>query len=161
MLNVTIPREIDVKMHRFTDHFKGFEQVEAIRRLFGKDTEEVLNRLKVEFSSWRKGYMAVNEDDGHLMVSTYYLKHGDKRHIYLDIIHELNHVKQYQEGKELFDERFEYVDRPTEIEAYKSTVKEARRIGLTETEILDYLKTEWINEDDLCRLSKKLGLDPL
>jgi hypothetical protein len=58
------------------------------------------------------------------------------------------------DGKELFDGRFEYVDRPTEIEAYRYTVKEARRLGLSEERICQYLKTEWMSEEDLKKLAR-------
>jgi len=149
-----------VKLYRFVDYFKGFENVEAVRKLFGEDVEKVLSQLKVEFFSSRFGYMGVNPDDGHLMVSTYYLKNGAEKEIYLDIIHELCHIKQYMEGKELFDDRFSYVERPTEIEAYRLAVLEARRIGMNDDEIYSYLKTEWINEDDLKRLADMLNVTP-
>ena len=70
------------------------------------------------------------------MISKGYLNNGDKTDIYLDLIHELCHVKQFMEGKELFDPRYDYVDRPTEIEAYRYAVKEARRIGLSDERIM-------------------------
>ncbi|HLN45689.1 MAG TPA: hypothetical protein VK209_08285, partial [Candidatus Sulfotelmatobacter sp.] len=35
--------------HNFTDYFKGFDRVEAVREYFGENTEEVLRNLKVEF----------------------------------------------------------------------------------------------------------------
>lgn len=152
-INVKITRDVDIVLHKFTDYFQGFESVEAVRGIFGSETEKVLNELKVEFVS-RRGYMGVNEQDGHLIVSAYYLKSGTDRDIYLDIIHELVHVKQYMEGKKLFDTNYDYVDRPTEIEAYKYAVMEARRLGMTEKEILSYLRTEWLNEKDLAKLVK-------
>lgn len=160
MLGVTIIRNVKVKLYKFVDYFKGFENVEAVRKLFGEDVEKVLSQVKVEFFSSRFGYMGVNPDDGHLMVSTYYLKNGAEKEIYLDIIHELCHIKQYMEGKELFDDRFSYVERPTEIEAYRLAVLEARRIGMNDDEIYSYLKTEWINEDDLKRLADMLNVTP-
>ena len=119
----------------------------------------MLNELKVEFTT-RWGYMSVSEQDGHLIVSTYYLRNGDEREIYLDVIHELVHVKQFMQGKKLFDEHFEYVHRPTEIEAYSRAVEEARRIGMTEEEIYEYLKTEWMSENDVKKLAKILGVKP-
>lgn len=152
-INVKINRDVNIVLHNFTDYFQGFEKVEAVREIFGDKTEKVLNELKVEFVS-RRGYMGVNEQDGHLIVSAYYLKSGTDRDIYLDIIHELVHVKQYLEGKKLFDNDYDYVERPTEIEAYKHAVKEARRLGMTEKEILSYLRTEWMNEKEFARLVK-------
>jgi hypothetical protein len=56
------------------------------------------------------------------------------------------------DGKELFDPRYEYVDRPTEIEPYRYCVQEARRLGLSEERIRLYLRTEWMGEADYERL---------
>ncbi|MCW4044227.1 MAG: hypothetical protein NWE94_01765 [Candidatus Bathyarchaeota archaeon] len=142
---------------RFTDVFKGFEKVEAVKRIFGEETEKVLRNLKVEFIAFG-GYMGVDDVTGHLLVNPRYLKSGDRVDIYLDIIHELYHIKQFMEGKELFDNRFEYVDRPTEIEAYSYTVQEARRLGLSDERICEYLKTEWMSERDFKRLAKAVNV---
>jgi hypothetical protein len=155
---VTILRNAQINLKKFTDYFKGFDKVEAVKKIFGEETEKVLGELKVEFYSSRFSYMGVSGDDGHLLVSTYYLVHGSERDIYLDIIHELVHVKQFMNGKELFDDRYAYVDRPTEIEAYKITVSEAKRIRMTDQEIIEYLKTEWMRDNDLSRLSNILNL---
>ena len=102
--------------------------------------------------------MSVNGKTGHLMINSNYLKKGYERDIYLDIIHELNHVRQFKEGKDLFDERYQYVDRPTEIEAYTTTVLEAKRIGMTDLEIQEYLQTEWLTVNDLRKLCRSLSL---
>jgi len=158
LFGVKIQRRVKIKLRQFTDYFKGFDKVDAVKSIFGNDTKKVLCELKVEFFSSRFSYMGVNEEDGHLMVSTYYLKHGNERDIYLDIIHELVHIRQYREGKELFDDRYAYVDRLTEIEAYTIAISEAKRIGMTDQEIIEYLKTEWMSDDDLSRLSNILGL---
>lgn len=157
-LNVKIIRDAKITMHSFMDYFQGFEKVEAVRRIFGEKTDEVLRNLKVEFFG-RHGYMGVSDDDGHLLVSAYYLNNGDLIDIYLDIIHELAHVKQFIDGKALFDDNFDYVDRPTEIEAYRITVEEAKRLGLSDERILQYLKTEWMNEEELKRLAKTLNIE--
>ena len=141
----------------FTDYFKGFEKVEAVRQIFGEETEEVLRNLKVEFS-WVGGYMGVSDADGHLMVNPRYLNNGDKVDIYLDVIHELVHVRQFMEGKELFDSHYGYSTRPTEIEAYGHSVEEARRLGLSEERICDYLKTEWMSDRDLRVLAHSVGV---
>jgi len=158
MPDIEIPRSAEVALRQFTDYFKGFEKVEAVRRIFGEKTEEVLCNLKVEFFSSRWGYMGVSDKDGHLMVSTYYLKHGDAKEIYLDLIHELVHVKQFMDGEELFDDSFEYVDRPTEIEAYRLTIEEARRIGMSDKEVYNYLKVYWMSDAEVAKLAEKLGV---
>jgi hypothetical protein len=157
-LKVKILRNAKVTAHPFTDYFKGFERVEAVRRIFGEKTEEVLQNLKVEFFSRRRGYMGVSDEDGHLLISAHYLNHGDSIDIYLDVIHELVHVRQFMEGKKLFDDNFSYVERPTEVEAYSCAVEEARRLGLSDERIIEYLKTEWMSDKELKRLAKTLNV---
>src|SRR4030067_1528578 len=125
-----------VKTRQFTDYFKGFENVEAVRGIFGEETEKVLSNLKVEFT-WIGGYMFVDGTEGRLVINSQYFSRGDKIEIYLDLIHELFHIRQLREGRELFDARYEYVERPTEVEAYRYTVKEARRLGLRDERILE------------------------
>jgi hypothetical protein len=142
----------------FTDYFKGLEKAKAIRNIFGEKTEEVLRNLKVEFT-WVRSYMWVSSTDGHLTVSSHYMDNGDRIDIYLDLIHELVHVKQFLEGKELFDTRYDYIDRPTEIEAYRHAVEEAKNLGLSDEKICKYLKTEWMSNEDLKRLAKTLNIN--
>jgi hypothetical protein len=141
----------------FIDFFKGFDKVKAVQGIFGEKTTEVLSNLKVEFS-WLKGYMYVDGSDGHLVISKAYLQSGDKTEIYLDLIHELCHVKQFMDGKELFDPSYDYVDRPTEIEAYRYAVQEARRLGFSEERLRCYLRTEWMSDDDFERLAKSVNV---
>ncbi len=141
----------------FSEFFKDFQKVEAVIGIFGDKTDEVLSHLVVEIS-WIMGYMYVDGSDGHLVISKGYLNSGNKTDIYLDLIHELCHIKQFMEGKELFDPRYDYVDRPTEIEAYRYAIQEARRLGLSEERIRCYLWTEWMGDDDFKRLAKSVNV---
>jgi len=142
----------------FNEYFKGLEKVEAVRQIFGDKTERVLQGLKVKFT-WIGGYMWIDSDDGSIMISARYLNEGDKTDIYLDLIHELVHVKQWMEGKQLFDAEYDYADRPTEIEAYQHAVNEARRLGLTDEQVCQYLKTEWMTREELQRLARTLNVE--
>lgn len=144
--------------YSFTDYFKGFEKVKAVRQIFGEKTEEILRNLRVEFT-WIGGYMRVSSLDGHLVVSSRYLNNGDRIDIYLDLIHELVHVKQFMGGQELFDTDYSYVERPTEVEAYRRAVEEARRLGLSDKRICQYLQTEWMSHEELKNLAKTLNVD--
>jgi hypothetical protein len=156
-MGVKICRSAQTATYRFIDYFQGFEEVAIVRRLFGEETEAVLRNLRVEFSG-RRGYMGVSDNDGHLIVSAQYLNHGDILDIYLDVIHELVHVKQFMEGKELFDQHYSYVERPTEVEAYRYAVEEARNLGLNDARILAYLQTEWMSDEDLACLAHALDI---
>lgn len=158
--NVDMPKNIPLKYERFTDHFKGFDDVPAVRSIFGPRTKAALRALRVEFFSSKWGFMGVSDEDGHLMVSTHYLRTGKRRDIYLDIIHELVHVRQFREGKELFEDGYEYPDLPTEIEAYKTCIAEGRRLGMTDLDLFDYLKVFWISDKEIRRLARHVGVKP-
>lgn len=156
-LGVEIPRKVTVHTMPFSGYFKGFENVDAVKRIFGEKTSEVLSSVKVEFAGMR-GYMGVSDADGHLIVSANYLANGDPVEIYLDVIHELVHVRQFMEGKQLFDARYVYIERPTELEAYQVAVDEARRLGMDDEHICTYLKTEWMSDEDLENLARALNV---
>ena len=156
--NTKIEREGPLNRYNFTDFFKGFDQVPIIKQTFGENVVEILSNLEVEFNSFRRGYMGVSDDDGHLVVNTHHLKNSDYKILYLDVVHELIHVKQFMDGKNLFDEDYEYVDRPTEIEAYQITVDEAKKIGMNDKEIFDYLQVDWIDNESHKRLAKTVGI---
>jgi hypothetical protein len=156
-LNVQIDRSAAPGTFPFTRLFRGFEAVGAVRAIFGENTDEVLGGLEVEVIESR-GYLRINDGKESIMVNSKYLREGQETHLYLDVIHELVHIRQLREGKELWDKDYAYVDRPTEIEAYRVAVDEARRIGLSEAEVVDYLKVEWVSDEDFRRFLTTLGV---
>ena len=143
--------------HPFTDYFKGLEKFHVVRQIFREQTEAVLRDLQVDFT-WIGGYMGVNGSNGHLIVNIRYLHTGDRVDIYLDLIHELVHIKQFSEGKDLFDNKYSYVERPTEVEAYQYAVEEAKRLGLRDERICNYLKTEWMSDEAFTQLARTLNI---
>jgi hypothetical protein len=157
-LGVNIRRDVKTTLYPFTEYFEGFDNVVAIRKLFGEKTAEVLRDLRVEFYSSKFGYMGVSDEDGHILISAHHLRNADPLVLYLDVVHELHHVKQFFDGRELFSQEYEYVDNPIEVEAYRATVEEARRIGMSEPQIMEYLRIEWITEEQLARLAKATGV---
>jgi hypothetical protein len=157
-LGVRIERVAPAKLYPFTRFFRGFETVPTVRELFGAATGRTLRSLKVEFFSARFGYMGTSDVDGHLLISTRHLKNGDFRTVYLDLVHELCHVKQFRDGRPLFYPKLSYVDAPSEIEAYRLTVQEGRRIRMTDRQLFDYLKTEWMTPAEHRRLSRRCGV---
>lgn len=143
----------------FESVFKGFDRVGEVRGIFGSQTDDVLSKLKVDVEDGR-GYLHIDDERGCIMVNSKYLQDGPERSVYLDVVHELAHIKQLLDGRELFDRSFKYVDRPTEIEAYVITVREARRLGMNDDEIADYLKVEWVTEEDFKRFLATLSVSP-
>jgi hypothetical protein len=156
-LGVCIERNPALGTSQFTRVFGGFEKVKAVRTIFGRRTEDVLGSLSVEVTDGR-GYMRINDVKGSIVISSKYLREGREMDVYLDVIHELVHIRQHHEGKELWDKGYKYTDRPTEIEAYKVAVKEARRLGLSEREVAEYLKVEWIPEDEFRSFLENVGV---
>jgi hypothetical protein len=154
---IKIKKNVSSGSHNFKEIFVGFGDLKAVKSIFGKNLETELNGLVVEVFP-KDGYMGVSDEDGHIFASQQYINGGEKWSVYLDIIHELVHVRQFRQGKNLFDPKFTYVDRPTEIEAYIVAVEEARRIGMTEEEIFEYLEVPWISKEEHRRLAKSAGV---
>jgi hypothetical protein len=151
--SATLPIKVNKKiptptLPAFTDHFQGFENVAAVRKVFGENTEEVLSRLKIGFISNRWMYMGIRDRDGNISVGTYHLKTSPDHVLYLDIVHELFHIGQWLKDKEWFTAehekfmgRFElYWVSPLEVPAYKHTVLEAERLEMPREELVEYLK---------------------
>jgi len=159
-LNVRIERVAPTRLYPFTRFFQGFDNVPTVRKVFGKATAKVLRTVKVEFFSARFGYMGTSDIDGHLLISSRHLRDSDFRTVYLDLVHELCHVKQFRAGRPLFYPKLSYVDAPSEIEAYRLTVEEGRRIGMTDRQLFEYLKVDWITPVELRRLARRCGVKP-
>jgi len=153
---VEISRNMMMSTCNFTDCFKGFDKVGAVQCILGAETEDVLARLRVEFTN-TTDYMGVDDFEGHLLINPHYLATGDFTDVYLDVIHELVHVKQFLEGKNS-DKKQNYVERPLEIEAYQTAVHEARALGLDENRIFDYLDSDLINDQELAKLAQRLDV---
>ncbi|MGH9918948.1 MAG: GNAT family N-acetyltransferase, partial [Nitrososphaerales archaeon] len=66
----------------FNEVFSGFEAVEAVRALFGPETDEVLSKLKISLDSPR-GYLRVDGETGNVIINPEYLRTGHERHLYL------------------------------------------------------------------------------
>lgn len=161
MNSFKVNRDLLEGRYRLRDVFFGLDGVEPLQRCFA-DNGRLTKILDETYVTVRNEpeYMYIDDEDGSLIVESDYLKTADIAYLYLDIIHELVHVKQYLDGKKLFDKSYSYVDRPTEIEAYRCSVEEARKIGLTESAIADYLYVEWITKVEHRRLLRTLGVQP-
>lgn len=154
-----ISRNTTLGRHKFKDIFSGFEDSPAIRILF-KDQQEIdeLRELDLELTTTDVWYMRVRDVDGRLLIRPGYLRRGRKEFIYLDLIHELTHIKQFKQGYDLYDQQYSYIRRPTELEAFSNAIAEARRIGLSDLEIYEYMRVDWISESELKELAERLGV---
>ena len=93
---VAINKSIRIRYLPFKRVFRGFENVDAVKKLFGKHTKNVLSNLKVMLVPSKFGYLWIDDKKGALVCNYNYIKDADKRYVYLDVIHELVHIKQRQ-----------------------------------------------------------------
>ncbi len=158
MAVIQVNRNVKAGQYPVLEVFPGLGRSTSFRALFHDGLrEEVLRDCKVDVVP-EDAYMYIDAEAGNVCAGLEYLRTGDAVTLWLDILHELTHIRQWHEGKELWDRRYAYVDRPTEIEAYEVAVLEARRLGMTDGEIADYLRVEWTSREDHERLCKRLGV---
>jgi len=151
--NFKIERNKKLGVYSFSSVFKNLEDCQTLWKVFGSEGNflEILQNQKVRVSK-KPWVFWVNDKTKEITIFVDYLKKCPKKILYLDCIHELVHVKQMMEGRELFDNKFTYVDRQTEIEAYVITATEAKKIGMKRKEIADYLSVEWATKQENKRL---------
>ena len=147
-LTFIVNRNLEKGTYNLEEVFPCLRDLDVVREIFSRHG---VDDIKVEITDTVK-YMRVLEENGMVLISKDHLKNSDEKIIFLDILHELVHVRQFFESKELYDKNYEYVDRPTELEAYRLTVKVAREIGMTDKEIREYLEVEWVSKEQLNRL---------
>ena len=154
-----VRRDAGVGEYKLSEVFAGLESSSALRKVFGKRAQmlKVIEHLKLKVERGDSG-LWLDRDTGTVCIGTKFLTAAKSDFLYLDVVHVLVHVRQFLEGKELYDQAFEYVDRPTELEAYRTTVAEARRIGMEEDEILKYLRMDAADDSELGKLMEKIGV---
>ena len=90
-----------------------------------------------------------------ILIEDYYHK-ANALDLYIDLAHELTHVRQMLEGKNIWDHSLDYVDRPTEIEGYAVAVEEGIRLGMTEEQVIQHLSNPWLSDDEVDRLRRNI-----
>jgi hypothetical protein len=154
-----IHRRVEPGQYRLVELFWDIRTYGILPAIFA-DAEEidgVMAHTKV-FVVDRRSEMFVDNDDGSITIGLTHLRQASDEFLYLDIIHELCHVKQHLQGRNLYDRSKAYVDRETEIEAYQVTIQEARRIGLNDEAIANYLRVSWITPEEHKRLVRRLDV---
>ncbi len=154
-----VRRGAGIGEYKLSEVFKGLESSSALLKVFGTKAQmtKIMKHLKLRVERNDSG-LWLDRDTGTICIGAKHLTSAKNDFLYLDVIHVLVHVRQFLEGKELYDQAFEYVDRPTELEAYRTTVAEARRVGMAETEILKYLRMDAADDSELGKLMEKIGV---
>jgi hypothetical protein len=154
-----VKRAVEIGEYKLTDVFTGLESSSSLRKVFGTKVQmsKVLRHLKLLVEPTDSG-LWLDRDTGTICIGRRHLTSAKNDFLYLDAVHVLVHVHQFLEGKELYDQAFEYVDRPTELEAYRTTVAEARKVGMDEEAILRYLRMDAADDSELGKLMEKIGV---
>jgi len=157
---IKINRDITPGTYSLDDIFDGLKHSPILMEVFKTKNEldDVFSKTNVIVEE-KDHYMFVKNEDATIVIGFNHLKNSDSKILYLDIVHEIVHVKQQRAGLDLYNKSYSYVDRPTEIEAYEIAVKEAKRLGMSDKEIFDYLFVEWITPQEHKRLASHVGLD--
>jgi hypothetical protein len=157
MKNFKVNRKVKVGSYKLHDIFDGLEESWIVKNILRDKFEYMKKSVEIRIVRCN-GYMWVDDIDGSIYICLDYLRKGKKEYLYLDLLHELIHVDQLKKGMNLYDTRYSYIERPTELEAYKYTIEEAKNIGMSLEEILDYLHVDWITKEEAIILAKKLNL---
>lgn len=145
--------------YKLSEVFTGLGSSSVHSKIFGSKAQmtKTMKHLKLRVEKGDSG-LWLDRNTGAICIGAKHLTTAKSDFLYLDVIHVLVHVRQFLEGKELYDQAFEYVDRPTELEAYRTTVAEARRVGMDEDEILKYLRMDAVDDSELGKLMERIGV---
>lgn len=100
----------------------------------------------------RPGYCWVDETVPCIVLTQEHYASASDLDLYLDLMHEATHIRQVWEGRDVWDERFPYHRRPTEIEGYAVAVAECLRLGLDDAGIREHLANPWMSADQVDEL---------
>lgn len=145
-------------IHAFRDVLPGLETREVARAVAGDgDVDELLDRARVVCFQG-EGFPRVDDHTGHILCPRSYTRIHSPVVVYLDLVHELVHVRQVHDGQQVYHFPKPYVDWPTEREAYRITYEEARRLGLSDRWFWNYLSVPWIDDEEIAVLARALGM---
>jgi hypothetical protein len=132
-----VNRSLGCGLHPYRLLLPRFEESPTVRRIETPDIPigPLLDEARVKIKKG-EGYLYVEvKIPAIILIEDYYLK-ANALDLYIDLAHELTHVRQMLEGKNIWDHSLDYVDRPTEIEGYAVAVEEGIRLGMTEEQVI-------------------------
>jgi hypothetical protein len=174
-----VERATPVGRHPILEVFPGLDRLgpasrieydpERRARLFAETGIEVVDQdMWMYVAPWeepafarRRGWRPV-VTPGHdsIVVGQNHLRESSEMTLYLDIYHELCHIVQRRDGANLWEPGVGYVERKTEVDAYRFVVQEARTLGVPDDYLREYLKVEWISAKEHEQLLEAVGVPP-
>ena len=149
----TVCHNLGLGTYKITKVVDGLENSVALNKIYRSKLEEIINTTLVDVVN-KPWQIWVDRRSKRIKVNKDYLSETDSGTLYLDFVHEMVHIWQIDEGKNVFDQSVSYADKPTEIEAYRHTIEDAKQIGFNTREIIDYLNVRWIDNEEHQRLVK-------
>ncbi|MDE1846364.1 MAG: hypothetical protein KGH53_03745 [Candidatus Micrarchaeota archaeon] len=156
MPKVTFNRLLKLGTYRMEEVVSGFEKFGALKKIFNEEPKKTIKGIRIRISK-KQFYAYIDVKKEAIVIGQKYFRSASDLYLCLDLLHELVHIRQLREGQDLFDKKFSYVDRPTEMEAYRLAAGQARKFGLRGKKLLEYLEADWVPKEDSDRLMKKLG----
>ena len=152
-----VNRTLGCGMHPYRLLLPRFEESPAVRRI---ETPAIpigplIDSARVKIKKG-EGYLYVDVKIPAITLIEDYYRRANPLDLYLDLAHELTHLRQLAEGRNIWDHSLHYVDRPTEIEGFAVAVEEGIRLGLTEEQVIQHLSNPWLDDDEVDRLRKNI-----
>ncbi len=152
-----VNRILGCGLHPYRLMLPRFEESPAVRRIEtpGIPIGPLLDDARVKIKKG-EGYCYVDvKIPAIVLIEEYYIK-ANPLDLFLDMAHELTHLRQLAEGRNIWDHSLPYVDRPTEIEGYAVAVEEGVRLGMTEEQVIQHLSNPWLDDDEIDRLRRNI-----
>jgi hypothetical protein len=159
MMKIELPeyalvvRTLSGGLHPYRSLLPRIEESPAARRVESPTTPIglLVDSARVQIRR-REGFCYVDVKIPAIVLSEDYYFKANPLDLYLDLVHELTHLRQLAEGENIWDHSLDYVDRPTEIEGYAVAVEEGIRLGLDEDDVLRHLSNPWMSNEEVARL---------
>lgn len=159
MMNMELPeyalvvRNLSSGLHPYRSLLPRIEESPALHRIATPRTPigPLLDSARVQIRH-REGYCYVDVKIPAIVLSEEYYAKANPLDLYLDLIHELTHLRQLAEGENIWDHSLAYIDRPTEIEGYAVAVEEGMRLGMAEDDVIRHLSNPWMSDEEVARL---------
>jgi hypothetical protein len=171
-----VVRDLPVGRHPLLAAFPGLDRLPAAARLvpdpakraklFDETCIHVVDQdvwmyvapHEIPPNARREWKPVVSPESDCIVVGQSHLGESSELMLFMDIYHELCHILQRQGGANLWEPGVSYVKRWTEVEAYRFVVEEARALGTSDDFLREYLRVEWISDDEHAELLAELSV---